>query len=142
MARQGSGKFLLLLASLFDLSSGLGSAGDYGAFAVHVNSGHAAPTAINLHLVGSGVQVVDADAEDAIVLHHVLVHHHVESALESSIILLVVLLCAHEIAIDTHLTCTATSLQGRRLGHIHPGHRRVENGTLLSEVVLLLLIMC
>ena len=138
MPGHGPGHLLLLLALLLDLSLvSLSGARDYRGFSAH----NALPPARHLRRVlWLGVDIARRQAENAIVLHHVLLilHHHVElGRIECSRILLFAGRRALEIAVYAHLAGAATRLQGRRLDHVHHG-QRVEDRVLLHEGVVLL----
>ena len=129
LTRHGSGEHFLLLANLFGSSLDLGCARDDRGFAAHVDS---TPTAANLHLVV--IVHGGAEAEDAIILHHVLIHDHVVLVLYvNGISQFFGVLRDCKVAIDTHLTCTAARHECRWLGVTH-GTQWVEDRTLLHQV--------
>ena len=117
-----------MLAGLFGSSLDLGYARDDRGFAVHVDS---TPPTANLHLVGPVHSGVEAKAEDAIILHDVLIHDHVVLVLYAgSIYQFFGVLHGLDVAVDTHLTYTASRIECWWLGVTHASHW-IEDRTLL-----------
>ena len=117
-----------MLANLFGSSLDLGCARDDRGFAVHVEF---APSTANLHLVGPVHSGVEAKAEDAIILHDVLIHDHVVLVLYvGRICRFFGVLHGLEVAVDTHLTYTASRIECWWLGVTHASHW-IEDRTLL-----------
>ena len=121
-----------MLANLFGSSLDLGYARDDRGFAVHVEF---TPPTANLHLVGPIHSGVETKAEDAIILHDVLIHDHVVLVLYvSRICQFFGVLHGLEVAVDTHLTYTAARIECRWLGVIEASHW-IEDRTLLHQVL-------